>query len=162
MFEYEIKSYIDYDILYNNLMQPTEEKKINNTQNDSTKRENLITQMLMDNYQLEINKDHKFENWRKLYFYIISYFNANDPNKAIKTVRVLKTKANQDYIFDVNGIKYNINFQTKNALVKRIISEDNCCRKITPPPPQPPHPLPHPPPGNIKILYFEKQRKISL
>ena len=27
MFEYEIKSYIDYDILYNNLMQPTEEKK---------------------------------------------------------------------------------------------------------------------------------------
>ena len=42
-------------------MQQTEEKKINNTQNDSTKRENLITQMLMDNYSLM--KELEFANY---------------------------------------------------------------------------------------------------
>lgn len=54
MFEYELPEYNDFHQLYNNLM--SKEKADTNITTDSTKREDLITQMLMDNLGLELTR----------------------------------------------------------------------------------------------------------
>ena len=70
MFEYELEEleeYIDFNILYNNLMS----KNTTNidTTTYSTKREDVITELMMDNFDLKINKDSRFvEKGRKIVF----------------------------------------------------------------------------------------------
>ena len=76
MYEYKLPEYNDFHKLYNNLM--SEEKTDINITTDSTKREDLITQMLMDNLGLELNKDSRFVKGRFIYYYDISYYKEGE------------------------------------------------------------------------------------
>lgn len=52
------------------------------TTTDSTKRVDVIMELMMDNFDLKINKDSRFvEKGRKIVFYKISYYNFNDKKK---------------------------------------------------------------------------------
>ena len=120
-YEYELKSYIDYEILYNNLMQKVTKKSKTKTQ--SKTRESLITQLLMDNFNMEINKDKRFKDYRKIFFYVITYSSAKD-NKEIKSAKILEYKPIQEVEFEVNEIKYNIILQENNSFVKKRITNE--------------------------------------
>ena len=120
-YEYELKSYIDYEILYINLMQKVTKKSKTKTQ--SKTRESLITQLLMDNFNMEINKDKRFKDYREIFFYVITYSSAKD-NKEIKSAKILKFKPIQEVEFEVNEIKYNIILQENNSFVKKRITNE--------------------------------------
>ena len=132
MLEYELEEYTDFSILYNKLMSKdtnsTEAAK-ETTTTDSTRREDIITQLMMDNFNLELNKDSRFEKGRKIFFYKISYYNEKEPKTIIKTTKVLKIKKNQDLDFEVNGVKYKINLNKKNSSAKKMVKE--CDKKKT-------------------------------
>ena len=120
-YEYELKSYIDYEILYINLMQKVTKKSKTKTQ--SKTRESLITQLLMDNFNMEINKDKRFKDYRKIFFYVITYSSAKD-NKEIKSAKILEYKPIQEVEFEVNEIKYNIILQENSSFVKKRITNE--------------------------------------
>ena len=120
-YEYELKSYVDYEILYINLMQKVTKKSKTKTQ--SKTRESLITQLLMDNFNMEINKDKRFKDYREIFFYVITYSSAKD-NKEIKSAKILKFKPIQEVEFEVNEIKYNIILQENNSFVKKRITNE--------------------------------------
>ena len=121
MFDYELNEYNHIDDIYNNLMR----KKTNKPPRDSYpfKREDLITQMLMDKLQLQLNKDPKFEFGRKIYYYEISFFGPDDSDEnkmqLIKEKKILKKGSSQEEIFIVNGINYTIYLEMHNTHVKR-------------------------------------------
>ena len=117
MFEYELPEYNDFHKLYNNLM--SKEKADTNITTDSTKREDLITQMLMDNLGLELSKDSRFVKGRFIFYYDISYYKEKNQNPIIKNVKILKTSKEQDFNFQVNGIEYKIELNQKNSRVCR-------------------------------------------
>ena len=117
MYEYELSEYNDFHKLYNNLM--IEEIKTDNITTDSTKREDLITQMLMDNLGLELSKDTRFVKGRSIYYYDISYYKEGDEKTTIKNAKILKTSKEQDFCFQVNGIEYKIKLNHKNSRVFR-------------------------------------------
>ena len=117
MYEYELPEYNDFQKLYNNLM--AEKIKTDNITTDSTKREDLITQMLMDNLGLELSKDTRFVKGRFIYYYDISYYEEGDEKKIINNAKILKTSKDQDFDFKVNGIIYKINLNYKNSQVYR-------------------------------------------
>ena len=117
MYEYELSEYNDFHKLYNNLM--VEEIKTDNIITDSTKREDLITQMLMDNLGLELSKDTRFVKGRFIYYYDISYYKEGDEKKIIKNAKILKTSKEQEFFFKVNGIEYKIKLNHKNPQVHR-------------------------------------------
>lgn len=120
MIECELNVYNTTDDLYNNLIQKS--KKHTNTLY-SSKREDLITQMLIDKLHLELNKDKKFEAGRKLYFYEISFYELDDEDKnktkLIQEKKILKKGSSQKEIFNVNGIDYTIALEMYNVHVKR-------------------------------------------
>lgn len=97
------------------------------TTNDSTKREDVIMELMMDNFDLKINKDSRFkEKGRKIFFNKISYYNFNDKKKIIKSTKVLKEKKSQDFNFEVNGIMHKIQLNLKNTKVRKPSkNEDN-------------------------------------
>jgi len=70
MFEYKLNNYFDYNKLYENLTK-TKSNKVNTTYSNG--REGLISQMMMDNFNLELNKDKRFEKGRIINFYEISF-----------------------------------------------------------------------------------------
>ena len=120
MIECELDAYNTIEDLYNNLM-PKKGKKNNNAY--SSKREDLITQMLIDKLHLELNKDQRFEAGRKVNFYEISFFGQDDKDKnktkLIQEKKILKKGSSQEEIFIVNGIDYTIKLEMYNARVTR-------------------------------------------
>lgn len=103
----------------------------NNTKNeettiatDSSKREDLITQLMMDNFDLDLNKDNRFEKGRKIYYYEIAYYDIEKPKDIIKETKVLKTQNSQKFNFEVNGCIYKINLNKNNSNARRNYIED--------------------------------------
>ena len=119
MIECELDVYNTIEDLYNNLMP----KKGKNNNVYSSKREDLITQMLIDKLHLELNNDQKFEAGRQLYFYEISFFGPDneDKNKTklIKEEKFLKTGSSQKVFFEANGINYTIKLEKLTTHITR-------------------------------------------
>lgn len=117
MFKNELNIINNYDVLYNNLM--LKAKKIN-TRINSHKREEIISQMMIDTFNLGLNKDKRFEQGRYLYFYEISYYEniANNITKIYEQ-KIIKKGSAQSEIFKVNQIEYKIRLEKLNASVSR-------------------------------------------
>ena len=120
MIEYPLDIYKDYEFLKFNLLNEEDEKKEKKIPY-STKREDLICQMLMDYYELNINKDNRFVNRREIYFYEIIIF-SNE--KEIKKIHFLKTQRRMPLIFNVEIdktiFKYKIEASKNNYNAFRI------------------------------------------
>ena len=102
------------------------------TTNDLTKREDVITELMMDNFDLKINKDSRFvEKGRKIFFNKISYYNFNDKKKKIKSTKVLKEKKSQDFNLEVNGIMHKIQFNLKNTKVRKASKNEDSSKDKT-------------------------------
>lgn len=127
-YESQLPSYSDYEFLYNNLMIKPNNKK--NIVTESDKRENIITQLLIDKYNLSLNPDYKFENRRKLFFYVISICNINDKNTILQTIHILKTNSNQNVKFKVDNINYIASLQIKNSTIKRVDSSEGETKEV--------------------------------
>ena len=121
MIECELNIYNTKDDLYNNLIPKKGKKHTNDLY--SSKREDLITQMLIDKLHLELNKDQRFEAGRKVNFYEISFFGQDDKDKnktkLIQEKKILKKGSSQEEIFIVNGIDYTIKLEMYNTRVTR-------------------------------------------
>ena len=119
MYKNELNIINNYDVLYNNLM--LKGKKINNRIN-SHKREEIISQMMIDTFNLKLNKDKRFEQGRYLYFYEISYYEiiANNITKICEE-KIIKKASAQSEVFKINGIEYKIKLEKLNASVSRTI-----------------------------------------
>ena len=57
----------------------------------------------MDNFNLDLNMDNRFEKGRKIFYYEKSYYNIEKPKEIIKHTKVLKTQNSQNIDFEVNG-----------------------------------------------------------
>ena len=129
MIEYPLDEYKDYEFLKFNLLNEEDEKEEKKIPY-STKREDLISQMLIDYYKLDINKDDRFVNRRELYFYEIIIF-LNE--KEIKKVDFLKTKRHMELFFDIEInkaiFKYKIEVSKKNTQAFRIIDKTTTSQK---------------------------------
>jgi regulator of replication initiation timing len=129
MFEYELNDYFDYNQLYKDLMsKDTAKSKIETaksnkvTTTNSNGREGLISQMMMDKFDLDLNKDKKFENGRIIRFYVIICL--NDKGEILKETKIAKINNNQKTTFEVNDIKYSIELRTQNSTIRRIEDDD--------------------------------------
>ena len=107
MIEYPLDEYKDYEFLKFNLLNEEDEKEEKKIPY-STKREDLICQMLMDYYKLNINKDNRFVNRREIYFYEIIIF-LNE--KEIKKIHFLKTQRTMTLVFNVEIDKTTFNYK---------------------------------------------------
>ena len=123
MFEYELNDYFEYKQLYKDLIskETTKSKKV--TTINSNEREGLISQMMMDKFDLELNKDKRFKNGRKIYFYEIKCLNKE--RQIIKEIKIVKINNNQQYSFEVDGIKYSMELREKNPALRKVNDEGN-------------------------------------
>ena len=124
----KLNEFYTYDFLYNNLVPKEDTKKPTTT--NPIKRGDIITQMLMDNLNLELNKDKRFEKDRYLYYYEVSYFKIEEKEQfkekekskektIIKEKKYLKRGSSQIEFFEVNGINYTIKFEKLDVQVSR-------------------------------------------
>ena len=117
MHEYESNDYFNYNQLYEDLMskettkckkETAKSKKLTTT--NSNGREGLISQMMMDKFDLDLNKDKKFENGRIISFYEIKCL--NERNELLKEAKIAKINNNQE-IFEVDGITYSLEIRDR-------------------------------------------------
>lgn len=133
MYEYELNDYFDYQ-LYKDLMskkatksgkETTKSKKVTTT--NSNGREGLISQMLMDKFDLGLNKDKKFENGRIISFYEIICF--NERNELLKETKIAKINKNQKN-FEVDGIKYSLEIRAQDVEISVLDDDKSSLRTL--------------------------------
>jgi len=124
MLEYELNDYFDYNQLYNDLMseettkskkETTKSKKVTTT--NSNGREGLVSQMMMDKFDLDLNKDKKFENGRIISFYEIKCINEN--GELLVETKIAKINNNQK-TFEVGKITYSLEIKAQNLEINRL------------------------------------------
>ena len=133
MNEYNNKNIHPIDILVNNLLMDSVDKEENKLKKEnSTKRENLIGQIFMDYYGLEINNDPAiFQNERITKFVEVSFSEKGIQDKnliePIETKLLLKNSSNFNESFSLLNNNYEI--QISNTFVN-IKNNNIYCQSI--------------------------------
>ena len=124
MFEYELNDYFDYNQLYKDLMSEatTKSKKETNkskkvTTTNSNGREGLVSQMMMDKFDLNLNKDKKFENGRIISFYEIKCLNGK--GEILNETKIAKINNNQKTV-KVDKTTYSLEIKAQNLEINRL------------------------------------------
>jgi len=115
MLEYRLNDYFDYNKLYENLMPKETTKSKKETTTNSNEREGLISQMMMDKFDLDLNKDKRFENGRIINFYEIKCL--NEKCELLKEIKIARINNNQKANFEVDGITYSMELRERNLSI---------------------------------------------
>ena len=134
MFEYELNDYFDYNLLYKDLMskentngkkKDAKSKKVTTT--NSNGREGLISQMMMDKFDLDLNKDKKFENGRIINFYEIKCF--NNKGNLLNETMIAKIN-NNNKKFEVDGNTYFLEIKAQNLEINKLTEDGKSSQSL--------------------------------